>query len=627
MRCSPRLLWLSLAGSLLLPISAEAAVTRAQLTLDAVAGDVAAASTTNNGLDLATAPDGSAIAAWVQHDTGFPHIYAARYIGGSWTAAQRIDDVGLSSTSTAPTVGIGNGGVATVVFASGAPGSENLYAVTAASNAAAFSSATPIGGAAGWSRPDLAVGSTGNGYLVASTSAPNDDVRAYKLTAGAFVAVGGVYPDANGRLDLTPANLAAASEAERARVAVDATGATATITWTERIGSARSVVARKLSGTGLAQIGTAVVGDVASFDGRSLVNTGASGQDQLSIVTGGSTTWIAHRAFYNYAGGDKSRALVRTFDGTTWGSAAAVDAPEASTVGASSPVLAVNASGTGIATSELGAPLNSGVIARMSGGTWARGALVPSTGNQAAAAITPGGTGLAVFNDLNDPTESIILGRTVGGSQSGLAEELSGSAGQRKRSAVAAPLTDGALVVWRQGVGPASMNPPTATSARIWAAKIDLPGGTEPGTGGGGTTDGDVATITALRLSKKRVKRTTKRPLVLTAASGTYLEITLGAAAKVTFTLEREQPGRRVSGTCRKQSSANRKRPKCTYRTSLGKQRLTLDLPSGMSRIRFGGRLGGKSAPPKGAYRLTATTATAASTDQTTTKRLSFTLR
>ncbi len=402
-------------------------------------------------------------------------------------------------------------------------------------------------------------------------------------------------------------------------VAVDATGATATITWTERIGSARSVVARKISGTALAQIGTAVIGDVASFDSRSLVNTGATGQDQLSIATGGSTTWIAHRAIYSYPGGDKSRVLARTFDGTAWGAPAAIDAPEATTVGASSPALAVNAAGVGIASSELGAPLNSGVIARLSGGTWARGAIAPSTGNQGAATITTGGTGLAVFNDLNDPTESIILGRTVGGSESGLAQELSTNAGQRKRSAVAAPLADGALVAWRQGTG---------SSARIWAAKIDLPGGTEPGTGGGGggTTDASTA-LTSLRLSKKRVKRTTKRPRVLTSATGTYLEVTLSAAAKVTFTLEREQPGRRVAGTCRKQSASNRTKPKCTFRSELSKQQLTLDLPSGTSRIRFGGRLGGKNAPPKGSYRLSATSATAPSSSESATKRVSFTLR
>ncbi len=196
--------------------------------------------------------------------------------------------------------------------------------------------------------PDLAVGPTGDGYLVASASTPNDDVRAYKLTAGAFVAIGGVYPDANGRLDSPPPTRGRLRD-RRARVAVDATGATATITWTERIGSARSIVARKISGTALAQIGTAVIGDVASFDSRSLVNTGATGQDQLSIATGGSTTWIAHRAIYSYPGGDKSRVLARTFDGTAWGAPAAIDAPEATTVGASSPALAVNAAGVGIA--------------------------------------------------------------------------------------------------------------------------------------------------------------------------------------------------------------------------------------------------------------------------------------
>lgn len=610
MRCSSRLLWLAAACLTLPTASAHGAVTRAQLTLDAVAGDVAAASTTNNGLDLASAPDGNAVAAWVQNDFGVPHIYAARYIAGAWTPAQRVDN-GLSAPASAPTVGIANGGAATIVFVSG----TGLAFVRAASSAAAFGlpSALPAGGA-NLGHPDLAVAPNDAGYLVATANS-GTDIRAYRLASAAFTSIDEI-------LDLGISNMAGATAEERPRVTVDATGATATLAWTERLGSARSLVARKLTGTGPSELGTAVQGDVLTFDGQSLVNTGATGQDQISVASGGGTTWIAHRATYGYPGGDKSRALVRSFDGTTWGPPAAIDAPEATTAGASSPVLAVNDAGKGIATSELGAPLNSGVIARLSAGTWARGALAPSTGNQAAAAITPTGTGLAVFNDLNDPTESIILGRTVGGSQSGLAEELSINAGQRKRSAVAAPLTDGALVAWRQGTG---------ATARIWAAKIDLPGGTEPGGsggGGGGTTDETATQLTKLRLNKKRVTRSSKKPRTLTGTpKATYLEVELSAAAQITFTLEREQPGRRVGGKCRKQTAGNRSRPKCVLRSAIKTQKLTLSLPSGTSRIQFGGRLGGKSAPPKGTYRLTATIATAATTSQTTTKRLSFTLK
>ena len=110
-----------------------------------------------------------------------------------------------------------------------------------------------------------------------------------------------------------------------------------------------------------------------------------------------------------------------------------------------------------------------------------------------------------------------------------------------------------------------------------------------PGTGGGGTVGPLV--ISGLGASKMR-----------TGKRGTF-RYTLTRAARVTFTIQRPGPGRKVGSSCKKQTRKNRKKRKCTYYASVGK--LTHAGKPGQNTVPFSGKPGGRALKP-GTYRLTA---------------------
>jgi hypothetical protein len=85
---------------------------------------------------------------------------------------------------------------------------------------------------------------------------------------------------------------------------------------------------------------------------------------------------------------------------------------------------------------------------------------------------------------------------------------------------------------------------------------------------------------------------------------GTRVHYALTAAANVDFTVERALRGRRVGGECRKRTSANRNRKRCTRYRAL-KSDFALQGVSGDNGFRFSGRIGTKALTP-GRYRLVA---------------------
>ncbi|MGH2960053.1 MAG: hypothetical protein ACRDKE_10645 [Solirubrobacterales bacterium] len=91
-------------------------------------------------------------------------------------------------------------------------------------------------------------------------------------------------------------------------------------------------------------------------------------------------------------------------------------------------------------------------------------------------------------------------------------------------------------------------------------------------------------------------------------AQGTNVIITLSKAARVTFEMSRKSTGRKVGKSCKKPTSKNRKKKKCTRH---GKPyKFVRDLPQGTSNLGFSGRIkvGSKTVSlPAGKYRATAT--------------------
>jgi chitodextrinase len=135
-------------------------------------------------------------------------------------------------------------------------------------------------------------------------------------------------------------------------------------------------------------------------------------------------------------------------------------------------------------------------------------------------------------------------------------------------------------------------------------SSVPPPGGGQPGTGSpgsGGDQPGAKARLSGLRLSPARFRsRGAKRgkpPL------GTTLSYRLSAAARVSFTIERAQQGRRVKGGCRTQTRANRARRSCTRWILVG--RFGADGKAGANTVRFAGKVGAKPLVP-GRYRIRA---------------------
>ncbi len=591
------------AGALAAP--AQAAIPK---TVLATGNEVALVS--GNSIDVDSAPDGGAVGVWVQQAGGVNHVFASRYANGTWGPATRID-TGLATPSGPPQVGVGNGGETTIVFPNGAVGNERLYAVTAASAAAAFSApATVQGDPAGWARVDLDVASNGDGYLVAHET---KHLWAYRVVNGAFTPVGAGFPGPGGILNVNPAEEAGIDTQRAGKVAVDATGSSAIVAWTEGSGGNYKLFARKLSGTAPADIGAAVDAVVPTLQGRPVATTG---QDEVSVASGGGKTWVAFRGNYTYPNGggtvDRARLLARTFDGTTFGAPQILDNvpadPAAVTQGAEFPVIAVNDAGQGVASSHTQAT-NDGVIAAMTGDAWAQGTLVPDTYDVSSTTITPNGVGAGLF--LDKPTGRVLSARIVGGTANGTSTEISDPAdGPIFTTARIAASGDGAVVLWRQG---------QAAGAKILGGRFDLPPTpvatpTPSPTPSPAPTPRVFPNLFRVGLSSPFIIRANRKPILLgSKAKGPSLRFSVDRPSRVTIQAERVLAGRRSAGkTCERPKPANATGKRCNRYVPVPSQTLILDRPAGATKIRFAGRLGGKVALAKGDYRLSLTAADAA---------------
>jgi hypothetical protein len=120
-------------------------------------------------------------------------------------------------------------------------------------------------------------------------------------------------------------------------------------------------------------------------------------------------------------------------------------------------------------------------------------------------------------------------------------------------------------------------------------------GGGTPSTGGGGGSGGGGA-VSAPVISGLSA------PKLRSGKSGNF-RYTLSSGASVSLTIERAGKGRKSGRVCKKQTRRNRKKPKCTFYSSVG--RLTQAGVAGANTLRFAGKLAGRALKP-GKYRVTA---------------------
>ncbi|MBJ7471074.1 MAG: hypothetical protein JHD16_07205 [Solirubrobacteraceae bacterium] len=593
------------------PSPADALVVRSTVAGPSANLDIAG----NGQVDVDVAPDGSAALAFRQKVGGVDHAFVSRYVNRNWTVPVRVD-LGLATPSGKPAVAVASGGRTVVVFPNGSAGNERLYAAIAPDTFSQFNTKVDLQlDPAGWKDVDLDLAPNGDGYF---TVYQGFNLRAWRVQGSTFTQVGANFPGLEGVLNAAPGEQAESGDQRGAHVAVDATGATATIAWTETSGLAYKPWARKLSGTAPAQVGAAVDATVATLDGKAGEPTF---NDMASVSVGGDgKAWVAFRAGFDYSGTTIGRAVVRGFDGTSFTAPQVIDGlPAAPTESAEYPRIATNASGAGLAASYRQLTFGTEAASLGAGGSWSTGQLASTgtnlTAGRASVALGDGGIGLISMYTETVAGQGRIVGRLSGGPDAATLQPLSDQAfGPAVGATETAAGGEYAVTAFLQGSG---------LTTRIVAALVPLPAApSAPAPGTPGTTGNQppagaqaAPSVTKLRLRRKTLTPSTLAPkLVSSTSRKRTLSFTVDRPATVKLTVKRIRPGKRAAGTCvsaKGKPVARRKR--CDFEVAI-KGTAELPVTAGTTHVQFGGRTTKGARLSAGTYALYATATDAAGT-------------
>ena len=611
-----RLLWVTFALALFLPGVANAVTT----SVDGPSADI----TAGPRIDVDVAPDGTAAIAYLKKVGGLDHVFVARKQGAGWTAPERVDSA-LPTASTAPAVAVANGGKVVVAFSN----ATKLYGAIA-TGGGAFAAASIIDGTGAWGPVELDLGVNGNGYLAALANIGNSDLYAFRLQGTTWTKVGGAFPA--DPLDAVPASAAGDGGQRGPRIAVTPDGATAYVVWTDDFVPAFRLVARRLTGTTVGDIGPAVIGSLVdgTLLGSAPATGGANDMGDVGVDAAGSA-WIVYRQNFTYGALDKGRVLARSFNGTAFGPVNLIDGlptppPEAAEV----PRIAVNAPGQGLSSNsrQLLFDVDS---ASLAAGVWAPGATINTTTNTTVSRSTPAladsGAGMVAYFSTPGgaaPNEVLARIRALDGTLAAPQALSDPSFGAADFSLPESGADAGtfAATAFTQGAG---------ANVRVVAAVVPLPQpppvptpvtpSTQP------PRDTTRPTITGLRIRPSSFRAGTSAVARISATrkavKGATVSLTLSEAATVTFTAERLTTGRRVGGRCVRATSKNRRRARCTRAAPAGGS-VSLALAAGANRVRFAGKLRRALAP--GRYRLIATARDGAGNRSAAPARAAFTV-
>lgn len=266
--------------------------------------------------DVDVARGGTGAIAWVKGAEGADRAFVARFAGGVFQPAERID-LGLNTSSSQPVVGAADEGRLAAAFASG-----GIVYGSVRPAGQGWSAPTALGAG---SDPDVDLSINGTAY-VSFTSA--GDVRVARLDRRTNSWGTIVQP-----ADLIPARAAGVGGA-RSRVAIAADGV-GVVTW----GEGGHVYARKMFGTKLSNAPQDLT-PPAFQDRVSLL----SELPEVDAEFDSSYAWVVFRQHFTDGG---SRILARRQRGTAFDAPVAIDAGGES---AGAPRIDLNGRGVGIAT-------------------------------------------------------------------------------------------------------------------------------------------------------------------------------------------------------------------------------------------------------------------------------------
>ena len=391
--------------------------------------------------DLDLARDGTGALAYVREADGADRVFVARFEGGVFQPAERID-AALPAASSQPVVGASDSGRLVVVFVNGGV----VYAVVRPAGES-WSAPVPLG--AGF---DPAVDLSINGTAFATFTAAGDVLvaRLDRRTNG-----WGVLGQP---ADVDPAR-AAGLRGGRSRVAISADGV-GVVTW----GEGGRVYARKMFNAGLSTAPQDLT--PASFEDRVATT---SDLPDIDAEDDSSYAWVVFRQSYADGG---SRIHARRQRGTAFDPPVAIDAPGGEPVGA--PRIDLNGRGVGIGmtTGALSGQPMAALLQRDQFGAGAR-AFGPSV---AAPAVAP-----AIAENEDGLIAAVLGGPGEPPFVRALAIEDLKAAGERTLSRpelgpvvpelgfdVASDRSSGAVIAWVQG---------TPDDRKIVAGYLDRPPG------------------------------------------------------------------------------------------------------------------------------------------------------
>jgi hypothetical protein len=576
------------------------------------------------GPELAVAPDGGVLAVWT--DARQRMTAALRPAGGSFATQQ------LSESGSLPSVALDASGHAVAVWIEGSQVQAASW--SAGSSDAVRTPLTPVSGANFGSFPKVAFDANGNALAVWSIYDGVDDV-----VQAAFRPAGGSFGSAQ-------TISAAGQNAWDAQVAFDGQGNALAI-WTRSDGANARIEAafRPVGG---------------SFGAADVISESGQGATEPQLAFDGAGNAIA---VWLRSDGTKWRVQAATRPaGGSFGPAETLSEAGES---ASTPQLAVDPQGDALVAWELHSSVQ--VASRPAGGSFGAPERISSIDHNAIGpriAIDRQGNALAVWWD-QDATRTVtaVAMRPAGGSF-GAPQAISDSGVEQLSPRVAFDDEGNAAATWRRFDGtthfaevaaydavapvlrnlvfPASGVAETPLGFGVDAFDVWGPVSTRWDFGDGHAEYGSsfahvyythgsfAAAVTAsdnaghrvdatqrvaitlervapvlgaLRLSPARF-RAAARGTAVAVVTGTTISYALSEPARVRFTVQRATVGRQVGRVCRRATPKRRRHVRCT-RWVVTPGGFAHDGQQGLNRLRFTGRLGGRSLA-RGRYRLIA---------------------